>query len=108
MPRQRQLLQEKRRSKVRFLSICPGTIATSFRPLGGRSGPRKDEMPQDLAWVKGEKMLTSEDVAEKTIFAVDRYNEASSPLPPFYALATWIDKIFPSYIARMARKKYAY
>ncbi len=38
----------KRRAKVRFLSICPGTIATSFRhsavDLGGNNG----EMPEDL------------------------------------------------------------
>lgn len=98
----------KRRSKVRFLSICPGTIATSFRHSAVDLDHGKDEMPQDLAWVKGEKMLTSEDVAEKTIFAVDRYNEGVITLPPFYAFATWVDKIFPSYIARMARKKYAY
>lgn len=98
----------KRRSKVRFLSICPGTIATSFRHSAVDLDHSKGDMPQDLAWVKGEKMLTPEGVAEKTIFAVDRYNEGIITLPPFYAFATWIDKICPSFIAREARKKYAY
>ncbi|EST09886.1 Short-chain dehydrogenase/reductase SDR [Kalmanozyma brasiliensis GHG001] len=98
----------KRRSRVRFLSICPGTIATSFRHSAVDLDHSKGDMPQDLAWVKGEKMLTPEGVAEKTIFAVDRYNEGIITLPPFYAFATWIDKIYPSFIAREARKKYAY
>ncbi|KAI3487588.1 hypothetical protein L1887_48479 [Cichorium endivia] len=53
------------------------------------------EMPQDLAWVKGEKMLSAASVAEKTIFAVDRYSHGTLTLPRFYAFATWIDKIFP-------------
>jgi len=98
----------KRRNKVRFLSICPGTIATSFRHSAVDLDSSKADMPQDLAWVKGEKMLTSAHVAEKTIFAVDRYNEGTITLPPFYAFATWVDKIFPSFIAKQARKKYAY
>lgn len=98
----------KRRNRVRFLSICPGTIATSFRHSAVDLDSSKAAMPQDLAWVKGEKMLTSADVAEKTIFAVDRYTEGTITLPPFYAFATWLDKIFPSFIAKQARKKYAY
>lgn len=98
----------KRRSKVRFLSICPGTIATSFRHSAVDLDKTKSDLPEDLAWVKGERMLTSEGVAEKTIFAVDRYTEGTITLPPFYAFATWIDKVFPSFIAKQARKKYAY
>ena len=98
----------KRRAKVRFLSICPGTIATSFRHSAVDLDRSKADMPEDLAWVKGEKMLTSAGVAEKTIFAVDRYTEGVISLPPFYAFATWIDKIFPSFTAKEARKKYAY
>ncbi|SPO19914.1 uncharacterized protein UTRI_00312_B [Ustilago trichophora] len=98
----------KRRAKVRFLSICPGTIATSFRHSAVDLDRSKADMPDDLAWVKGEKMLTSADVAHKTIFAVDRYTQGVITLPPFYAFATWIDKIFPSFTAKEARKKYAY
>ncbi|GAC95643.1 NADP-dependent L-serine/L-allo-threonine dehydrogenase [Pseudozyma hubeiensis SY62] len=97
-----------RRAKVRFLAMCPGTIATSFRHSAVDFDPAKSDMPQDLAWVKGEKMLTPNDVAEKTIFAVDRYATGTITLPRFYAFATWIDKVFPSFIARQARKKYAY
>lgn len=98
----------KKRAKVRFLSICPGTIATSFRHSAVDLDKSSSEMPEDLAWVKGEKMLTPGGVSERTIFAVDRYNEGTITLPPFYAFATWIDKIFPSFIAREARKKYGY
>lgn len=98
----------KKRAKVRFLSICPGTIATSFRHSAVDLDKTSTEMPEDLAWVKGEKMLTPQGVAEKTIFAVDRYSEGTITLPPFYALATWVDKLAPSFTARAARKKYAY
>lgn len=98
----------KRRAEVRFLSICPGTIATSFRHSAVDLVGSTSEMPEDMAWVKGEKMLTSEAVAKKTILAVDRYTEGVITLPPLYAVATWVDKLFPSYIAKKARKKYAY
>lgn len=97
----------KKRAKVRFLSICPGTIATSFRHSAVDLTDKSD-MPEDLAWVKGEKMLSPEGVAEKTIFAVDRYSEGVITLPALYAIATWIDKIFPAYTARKARTKYGY
>ncbi|SNX81578.1 uncharacterized protein MEPE_00283 [Melanopsichium pennsylvanicum] len=99
---------EKRRSKVRFLSICPGTIATSFRHSAVDLDKSKVDMPDDLAWVKGEKMMTSAGVAEKTIFSVDRYTEGVVTLPKVYAFATWIDKIFPSFTAKKVREKYAY
>lgn len=98
----------KPRSQVHFLSICPATIATSFRHSAVDLDHTKADMPEDLAWVKGEKMLTPFHVAQRTIFAVDRFTQGIVTLPSSYAFATWIDKIFPSVTAKMARKKYAY
>lgn len=97
----------KPRANVRFLAVCPGTISSSFRH-SAVDLDASTEMSQDLAWVKGEKMLSAASVAEKTIFAVDRYSHGTLTLPRFYAFATWIDKIFPGFIAKQARKKYAY
>lgn len=99
---------DKRRSHVRFLAVCPGTIATSFRHSAVDLDTTSSDMPQDLAWVKGETMLTSKEVASKTIFGVDRYKEGVITMPALYGLATWIDKIAPNFIADKARKKYAY
>ena len=88
---------DQRRKLVRFLAVCPGTIATSFRHSAvdlekpGEEG--KAEMPEDLAWVKGEKMLTPESVAGKTIFAVDRKQQGTITMPGLYAAAVWIEKI---------------
>ncbi|PWZ02759.1 NAD(P)-binding protein [Testicularia cyperi] len=98
----------KPRSKVRFLAVCPGTIATSFRHSAVDLDEKTAEMPEDLAWVKGETMLTSSEVASKTIFAVDRYNEGIITMPALYGIATWVDKIAPSFIAKKTRKKYGY
>ncbi|KAN0066290.1 hypothetical protein ACQY0O_000384 [Thecaphora frezii] len=99
--------KHQRRAKIRFLAICPGTISTSFRH-SAVDLTRSTHMPQDLAWVKGEKMLSSQAVAQETVFQVDRYAQGTRAMPRIYGAATWIEKIFPSYIQNMARKKYAY
>ncbi|EPQ32351.1 uncharacterized protein PFL1_00547 [Pseudozyma flocculosa PF-1] len=105
----------KGRRKVNFLAICPGTISSSFRHSAVDLAPSTSDgtkggtdMPEDLAWVKGEKMLSAKDVADKTIFKVDRYATGTVTMPALYEAATWIDKVYPAYVQRMARKKYAY
>ncbi|CAM6107829.1 unnamed protein product [Calypogeia fissa] len=105
--------EREKREDIRFLAVCPGTIATSFRSSAVDFKQGDGDLPADSAWGKdggkrAERILTSEYVAEKTILGVDRFQRGEIVIPGLYTLGRWIDLIYPAYIAKGARKKYNY
>ncbi|PWN50483.1 NAD(P)-binding protein [Violaceomyces palustris] len=100
--------QSPKRSNLKFLSVCPGTISTSFRESAVDGGDPGQPLSDSNVSVESGKALTPAYVAEKTILAVDRHEEGIIVLPRLYQLATWLEKIFPSYIHNKAKKKYNY
>jgi NAD(P)-dependent dehydrogenase (short-subunit alcohol dehydrogenase family) len=98
----------KNRADIRFLAVCPGTIATSFRASAVDLN-HGDGLPDDSAsGKKAEKMLTSETVAERTVLGVDKLERGMISMPIYYGIARWVELISPDFIAALARKKYNY
>lgn len=114
--------QEPGRSLVRFATVLPGTIATSFRASAVDLAP--GETPalatKDASWDAGSTgtsptsrstksdILTPDQVANAMVWAVDQESRGRIAMPSKYAWALRIQPFAPDFLGRKAHAKYGY
>lgn len=114
--------QEPGRSLVRFATVLPGTIATSFRASAVDLAP--GETPavatKDASWdagtsgASGQKsksksdILTPDQVANAMVRAVDQESSGRIAMPSKYTWALRVQPFAPGFLGRKAHAKYGY
>lgn len=99
-----------KRSNIKFVSLCPGTILSDFRK-SAVDGPPEESGARDAAWdAKGKKSdaLTPEECAQRAVDAVDRFQKGNILFPAKYKYARFGQLVLPGLVEGIAHKKYEY